>query len=148
MMQCPRWFNGPNSSGQQYKIYSLFNRSCDCHSESSTVPAEDLCFGVCVCVMCNFMCVCEWPSVAEQSSCRSTGSKLYLSFSPSSCLPSANLLFTARLSLTSPLSYLFGLSVSVWFSPCLGHPSSPSLPACLHRVSGHASYLLTLTGLG
>lgn len=46
MMQCPHWFNEPASSGQQYKIYSLFNRSCDCHSESSTVPAENLCFGV------------------------------------------------------------------------------------------------------
>lgn len=96
---------------------------------------------------------CEWPSVVEQSSCRSTGSTslpsytLYLSFSPSSCLPSASLPFTARLSLTPPLSYLCGPSVSVWFSPCLGHPPSLSLRACLQRVSGHASYLLTLTGM-
>lgn len=118
------------------KIYSPFNRSCDCHSESSTVPAEDLYLGV----------FREFPSVAEQSSCRSTGStslpsyKLYLSFSPYSCLPSAGLFFTARLSLTCSLSYPFALSVSV--SPCLGLPSSPSphRPVCTGSPDMHHTY--------
>lgn len=60
--------------------------------------------------------------------------------------PVSHLLVCFSLPLTSPLSYLF--SLSVWFSACLGHPSSPfPTPACLHRVSGHASYLLTLTWL-
>lgn len=101
--------------------------------------------------ICTLVCLClfrEFPSVAEQSSCRSTDStslpsyKPYLSFSPYSCLPSASLFFTVRLSLTCSLSYLFALSVSV--SPCLGLPSSPSphRPVCAGSPDMHHTYCI------
>lgn len=72
MMQCCRWFNGTTSSGQQYKIYSLFYWGSDCLSDC-TIPSTGFL------LWCIDICVCVWPSVVEQSSCQSTGSASFSS---------------------------------------------------------------------
>ncbi len=107
--------------------------------------------------ICTSVCVLvSGRSVAEQSSCRSAGRTSFLS---KKLYLSVFLLFIlspiCQSAFHCPSVPHFSSVVLLW-SFCLSlvhsQPGSPLLslptPACLHRVSGHASCLLTLTGQG
>lgn len=144
MMQCPRWFNGPTCAEQQQKFTVSL-------TEAVTASLTALLFQRRICVL-VYVCVCFGGALCGRAQQLSVSNslhsyKMYLSLSlflSPICSPSFH--WPSVRHFSSSTLPLWSLCLSL--GPCLGHPSTPSLQACLHQVSGHASYLLTFTSLG
>lgn len=148
MMQCPRWFNGPTSSGQQYKIYSLFNRSCDCHSWELHCSSRGFVLW-CVCVVQFYVCL--WVALccrAEQLSVyRQQTVPVFLSFLLS---PICQLAFhcpsAPHFSSVVPLwCFCLSLVLSLTGSPLLFLPTSlsaPGLRTCIIPINSHRTGMI------
>lgn len=137
MMQCPRWFNGPTCAEQQQKFTVSL-------TEAVTASLTALLFQRRICIL-VYVCVYgEGRCAAEHSSCRSATPSIPTKCTClllSSCLPSALLPFTARLSVTfPPRLYLFGLSVSVWVPAWVTLPLPPYRPVCTRSPDMHHTY--------
>lgn len=141
VMQCPSWFNGPTSSGGNIKFTVFLTGAAPAALRAPLF--QRICAFMWVFVSGPLLQSRTAVSLQEAPPSLPTNCTCLSLLPPVSHLPacfSLPVCPSLLLCPTSLVSVVFSLAAQ---SPLLSLP----IPACLQRVSGHASYLLTLTGL-